>query len=406
MTAATPQATESNRHFPFYAAGFLAMTILPMTNLLVPLWAIAIGASPFMIGLAIGARSLLPVLFSIHGGALMDRLGTRRVMIISVTVALVMAPLYPLLPFIWALIAIQVVGGFAQSLGWIGAQTQMAQVTGGDRRLMGRFTFTATIGNSVGPLLAGVAWDILGPWGGFGLLTIWTASFTLCIAVTPAVKLSADSGRTGRGMRDILPRGRDYADAFGMWLIPMIATIMTASMLMAGVHSMRGSFYPVYLTDIGMSKTLIGVLVTTGTLTSAVAGLFVGHVSRFISPIWVMIISLIGATFAIAVTPMTGQLPVLFALAVAFGLMAGTGFPLILSELARTADVSQQGMSVGLRTTLNRLVAMTAPIALGAIAEAADILTAFFVIAGVNVAVTAFLATRLRRLRHRPRQKE
>lgn len=380
-----------------------------MTNLLVPIWAIAIGASPFTIGLAVGARSLLPVLFSIHGGALMDRLGTRRVMIISASIALVTAPLYPLLPFIWALIAIQIIGGFAQSLGWIGAQTQIAQVTGGDRRIMGRFTFTATVGNSVAPLLAGVAWDLYGPWGGFGLLTIWTASFALCMAITPPLKPREDNGGVGqgirRGIRNVMPRGRDYADAFGMWLIPMIATIMTASMLMAGVHSMRGSFYPVYLTDIGLSKTLIGVLVTTGSLTSAVAGLMVGHVSRFVSPLWVMIISLLGATFAIAVTPLTGELPVLFALAVTFGLMAGTGFPLILSELARAADLSQQGMSVGLRTTLNRFVAMTAPIALGAIAEAANILTAFFVIAGINVAVTAYLAIQLRQLRPNPHKK-
>lgn len=398
-------SAETRRHL-YYIAGFLVMGLLPMTNLLVPLWAVAIGASPFMIGIAVGARSVLPVLFAIHGGALMDRLGVRRVLIVSVFVALAMAPLYPLLPFVSALIAIQVIGGFAQSLGWIGAQTQMAQAAGGDRTAMGRFTFAATAGNSTAPMLAGLAWDLFGPWGGFGLMTAWSAAFAACVIATPPAVERKPEPRDGRrALRDMLPRLRDYADALAMWMVPVVATVMTASMLMAGAHSMRGSFYPVYLTDIGVSKTLIGILVTTGTVTSALAGLCVGRVTRFVPSVWLIILALVGATVAIGVTPLTASLPALFALAILFGLMAGMGFPLILSELARAADVSQQGISVGLRTTVNRLVAMSAPIGIGAMVEFADIATAFLIVTAITISVVCFLAIRLRKLRlnYRPK---
>lgn len=49
-----------------------------MMTLIVPLWALDIGASAFWIGMAIAARALLAMIFAIQTGAVMDRLGARR----------------------------------------------------------------------------------------------------------------------------------------------------------------------------------------------------------------------------------------------------------------------------------------------------------------------------------------
>ena len=64
-----------------YATGTFGNTINNVVTVLIPLWALHLGASPLMTGLMIGARHFLTTIFSIHGGALMDRLGTRRVLI-------------------------------------------------------------------------------------------------------------------------------------------------------------------------------------------------------------------------------------------------------------------------------------------------------------------------------------
>src|SRR5688500_4216850 len=63
-----------------YATGFLSMGQAELLTLVVPLWAMLQGASPTQIGTLVGARSLLTFFLAIHGGALMDRLGTRRVL--------------------------------------------------------------------------------------------------------------------------------------------------------------------------------------------------------------------------------------------------------------------------------------------------------------------------------------
>ena len=62
-----------------YGAGLFSNSISNMMNIVVPLWALALDPTPLTLGLILGARSFLPLLLAIHGGALMDRIGTRRV---------------------------------------------------------------------------------------------------------------------------------------------------------------------------------------------------------------------------------------------------------------------------------------------------------------------------------------
>ena len=383
-----------------FVAGFFSLSVLPMGNLLVPLWANEIGASPLMIGVAIGARSVLPVLFAIHGGALMDRLGAGRVILAFGVLAACLAPLYPLLPFVTAIVVIQLIAGFAQSVGWIGAQTQIGRYSGGDRRSIGRFTFVSTAGNAVAPLGAGIAWDAFGPWGAFGMMGLWSLALAVSVAITPALPGEQSRPKTEVRARDLLPQLRDYGEALRMWAVPIVAIVMTASMLMSVVYAMRNSFYPIYLSDISLSKTMIGVLITTGTLTSALAGLMVNRAASIVAPLWLLIFSVAGASIAIALTPFTSTLYWLFVLAVAFGLLVGFGFPVILSELAREVDVSQQGVSVGLRTTLNRLAALVAPVVMGAVVQWVDLRTGFVAIAATNLVLLTLLAMRLRARRH------
>ena len=59
-----------------YGSGMFANSMSNISGLIVPLWVSSFGASATLVGLVFGARHILPLLLSIHGGALMDRLGT------------------------------------------------------------------------------------------------------------------------------------------------------------------------------------------------------------------------------------------------------------------------------------------------------------------------------------------
>jgi len=77
-------------------------------NFLIPLYGLSLGMSAGAIGMLVGARSLLAVFLSIHVGVLMDRFGTRRVTLFFVWTAMALAPVFPLLPWFWPLLLLQI----------------------------------------------------------------------------------------------------------------------------------------------------------------------------------------------------------------------------------------------------------------------------------------------------------
>ena len=67
---------------PIYGTAFFTGNLFPMSHVVMPLWALELGASPLLIGIIISSRQILPVTLSIHGGALLDRFGARNVIMV------------------------------------------------------------------------------------------------------------------------------------------------------------------------------------------------------------------------------------------------------------------------------------------------------------------------------------
>ncbi len=380
-------ATLSRRvEWTTYAASFFSVAILPMANLVVPLWALSIGASALEIGVIMGARSLLPFLFAIHTGALIDRLGTRRVMIFSALFSLGLTLAYPALPHVGTLIALQVVIGQITTMGWIGAQTHIAQLSRGDPVYMGRFTSISILSNFIGPLAAGMAWDRLGVWGAFGLMATWAAAMWVAVMAQPKTGGTAKSEPPQRSLaRLLVPDLGDYIAAFRLALIPAVGLIIACSFLHNAALSMRFSFYVVYLEGIGMVGTTIGLLVGVSSLVGACAALASGPLARIVAPHWIAISMILVSTTAITATPLASEFVALFLLACVFGFGNGLGFAQIIAILARVVPAGQLGITIGLRITVNRFSSLTIPVMMGAVVHGFDIATAFF-------AIGAFLA--------------
>ena len=66
---------------PVYGVALFSNSIPDLVLVVMQLWLVQLGAPLFIIGLVFGVRYVGPLLFAIHGGAMMDRVGTRRVLI-------------------------------------------------------------------------------------------------------------------------------------------------------------------------------------------------------------------------------------------------------------------------------------------------------------------------------------
>src|SRR5271156_2764412 len=136
---------------PIYAVGLFAMGYTEFYTFLIPLYGLSIGMSASQIGMLVGGRSLLAVFLSIHVGVLMDRFGTRRVTLFFVWTAMALAPVFPLVPWFWPLLLLQIVNGAALNFAWSGSQTLIAQLAEGEAEYIGRFSFFARFGTTLTP---------------------------------------------------------------------------------------------------------------------------------------------------------------------------------------------------------------------------------------------------------------
>ncbi len=362
-----------------YGTSFFALSTVPMASVVVSLFAVKLGASPLWIGIAVAARSFLPMLLSIHGGVLMDRLGTRRLMLWFSIITLLLFPLYPAMPWIWAMVLLQLITGLTQGLTWIGSQTLYGQLTRGSVRHAGWVTFFTNFGMFAGPLLGGVLWEHVGVIGAFAALTVWSLATLAFVVILPK---DIDPPMQKLNPADLVPRLDDYTRAFALCAIPVVALVMIFTFMRIAVFGLQSSFYVVYLENIAMTGTQIGLLVSCGNLISGPAALInIPH--RIIKPVWLMLLGSAAAVGFMAVTPLLSNFWALMAMSVGYGVGMGLCFPTLLSLLSKAVPKNMQGMSVGLRTTVNRVSSLVVPLIMGAIIEGVGIADSFLLVGGV-----------------------
>ena len=366
-----------------YAAGLFSMGQAELLTFLVPLWAVLQGASPAEIGLLVGAKSLLTFFLAIHGGAMMDRLGTRRVMLFFTATTGCLAALYPFLPWLPVMVVLQMMIGFASNMTWIGAQTMIAQVTGGDPAKIGRFSFFSRIGNVIAPVLMGLLWDFAGPTAAFFGVACWSSC--MFYAVSKVENPQAPSTLIGKiSLRDVLPKLSDYTGSIKLVLIPAVAFTLAISFTRHATNAAENSFLIVYLRELGFSGTLIGAMFSIAEVLNGIGSLFVGRFSNRWPIPWLMIGFTAVSIILLAITPLLGGVFVLLALAQCVRRMSeGLVQPLMFSLQARAAPRNLQGAIVGLRVTNNRLASIITPIFMGLVVQAFGISTGFFVTGGV-----------------------
>ncbi|MCH8054784.1 MAG: MFS transporter [Deltaproteobacteria bacterium] len=384
---------------PVYAAGIFSNGAAHLATVIVPLWVLMIDPSPLMVGIALGSRHFLPVLLSIHGGALMDRLGIRRVMIAFAVVGAIVPFLFPVFPFFAAVIILQMLTGIAMAIGWIGTQAHVGVLMKGDPVYAGRVTFFNRFSTLAGPPAVGAAWDLFGPWGGFGFLGLWAIGLLVACILLPFPVRNGDVDRPDNfsriTFRDVLPRMSDYVAAFRLMTIPAIAFIVAVTILRHASNGIQTSFYVVYLESIGMSGTVIGTLIAASSILGGVGSLSAGWLARTFTSYRVLVLSISCAILMITITPLLGTFLLLLVASGLRGGFMGASQPLLISLLAQSVGQAQ-GKGVGLRTTANRLAVLVTPVLMGALAEVIGIEASFYVMGGLLIILMLGVATQYR----------
>jgi MFS family permease len=379
-----------------YGIGLFSTSIFHIAAVVVPLYVATMNPSPLMFGLVFSANHLLPLFLSIHTGALMDRLGARRVMIVCTIMGALIPLLYPVWPWIWAVVILQMFFGLSESMGWLGAQTMIGQFMHGRTVYAGRLSFVIRFGQLFAGPMAGVTWDLAGPWGAFALMGLWGCGSVICSLMLPPQPVDptaqpAAGGRRAK-MRALLPNVTDYLTAFRLLSVPAVVVIVLLGALMHVGNSVQGSFYVAWLAEMGLTGTAIGLLGPAAAIGAALFSLVTARLTRYVGGLWIALISLWAGILLICATPLFGSY---FMLQLAMFLRSGANGlaqPLVITLVLRGAGRENQGKAIGLRGTANRISSILSPLAMGALAQAFGLELSFYLVGALMSTVMLGIA--------------
>jgi MFS family permease len=387
-----------------YVAGPLSMGYVDFYTFLIPLYGLSLGFDASEIGILVGARSIIAMFLAIHVGVLMDRFGTRKVTLFFVWTGMALAPLFPLVPWFWTLLLLQLVNGAAVSFAWSGAQTLIAQLAEGDARYLGRFTFFARLGSTTAPILGGAVWDFGGAGPAYLVGTAWGGVLTIALLCAPEAEFFAPPRQEGTGRarfraRDVWPRVSDYLNSIMLIAIPAIALSMAIMAMRNSTYSIQTSVYVVYLHRVGLFGTTIGVLFAAAEIASGFGALFAGRAMRLGDAQRTMLSGTALSILLIAVTPLlSGIFTFLLLFQVVRGWLEGVIQPVVLSVQAQAVGRHQQGAVVGLRQTGQRLISIMIPPLMGGIADRWGVSESFFILGALMLLLCVPFGLIIRRL--------
>ena len=351
------------------ALGHLAFVGARMTTVL---FALELGASEAAVGILMSLFALLPMLLSVSAGRLIDRVGPRRPLSVSLAVLAVSAAL----PFAVPGLATLYVSTTLLGVSFMYVHIAMNSVFGAhgspEERAV-NFSWLAlgfAISNSIGPLVAGYAIDGFGHAPAFVILSLFPAIGLALLSLRKRPLPRPDQGPLARrtGVLDLLR-------------IPGLRHTFWVSLLLATGWDLFTFLTPLYGARLGLSAAAIGVILST----FAVATLTV----RIAMPVlikklrqWVIIFAALAISGACYVLfPFAQSVPPLMALSFVLGLGLGSAQPVIMSLLYAASPPGRQGEAVGVRTSLLNGSHTLIPLASGAASSAVGMAPVFWVLA-------------------------
>lgn len=366
-----------------YVAAGASFAALSARGLTVPLYAHELGADRFQVGALFSVATLAAALLSMPSGVLIDRFGTRTLLVLSIfvsagsQVAMVFtASVAPL--FLW-----QIVGGLgvgAQQAALFSAITALVP-SGRLGRAMGWLTFSMQAGFFIGPSIAGLALQWI------DLRTDIAVTTVLLVLAVPGALAASSAPQSRQKLALMQPlRALVRQPSFGPVVIGLVASTLAwgtvgAFLPIFGKESLHlpssqiGLLLAIQAVANGLARLPGGRLVDrakqrwpivfVGVMVWAVAAIVLGHLNGF----WAPVVLLVVATPFIAT--------VYVAIGVVFGdLSAG----------------STRGVTMGAYGTVLFLGLAAGPLVFGPIVQSYGYAAGFTACAAVSMALALVMA--------------
>lgn len=357
--------------------------------------ALELGATAAELGLVAGSFALLSSVFAVPLGRSIDRLGEPLFLAGGTGLLTVSALLLALSGNLPALIAAQALLGLGQVASLIGLQTLMANA-GDPKERDGRFgalTVVASLGQTIGPMVAGFAYGTRGmDLGTIFLLGAIPAALGVAMSLVLLARpperheqrgLQAKQGGQEPFVRSVRTVMRQ----------PGVPHAMLASLTVLTSIDLLIAYLPAWGQANGIEPSTIGLMLGVRAAAGLASRVLMLRMLKAMTRRRLLVRSMLLPTLALLLLPLSTDPILLLVLLAISGFGLGLGQPLSLAWISDQVAPEVRGTALGVRITGNRLAQLFVPMAAGLVAGAAG-LGAIFVLTGTLIGISSIGVSR------------
>jgi len=344
--------------------------------------AIEIDASVSTIGLIGAVYALFPVLLALKFGSWVGKYGEGKFIVvgnlslIASCLTLVFSQSIPILVIATAF------AGLSHLALMVGGQTMVAlRAAKSDyNRLFGYYTFSASLGHTFGPVIAGLLAGSLAN----GMPRESNNAFYFAIALATFALIPTFSWRNSLPtVAAAKEQSNTWAAAKSMLSRREISSAVFISLAVSSTLDLIVIFLPLLGTERAIDPAVIGLIISLRAVGSMGSRLILGKVSQHISDRKLLVSSTAVSMIACIGMVYTSNPIVLGALVFVAGFASGFGQPLTMALISLRTEADERALAVSARLSGNRLGQFILPIAAGLLANGQGVGAVFWSMAAL-----------------------
>lgn len=348
-------------------AGHVALT---GARIITSLYALSLHASEFTVGALIALFALLPMIFAVPMGRLIDRIGIKKPMTwgcISISIGCAIPSIVGGLPALYPAVVLIGTGFMAIH---IGSQHAVGAMSSVETRPVnfGWLALAFSVSSFLGPVIAGLVIDHV--------------NFRIAYAVSCGFALLAVGFVRTSELNQIRQAGHGAQKTSGSTLDllrdPEMRRIYLVGILLASAWDLFNFVTPIYGTRMGFSASTIGLILGCFSIATFTVRLAMPWIALYYTEWQVLTAALVLAVISYALLPFMQQPASMMSVAAALGLALGSSQSNVLTLLHHAAPAGRAGEAIGIRATIGNTCQVVLPLAFGAAGATLGLFTVFW----------------------------
>lgn len=344
--------------------------------------AIEINAGATAIGLIGAIYALFPVLLALKFGSWVGRFGEGKFLVLGTSSLIASSGFLIFAQNIYSLAVATALAGLAHLGLMVGGQTMVSlRAPKSDyNRLFGYYTFSASLGQTIGPVMAGIVAGSLAS----GLPKDSSYAFILAIFLSAIALIPTFGWRsTNPTVKAAKEQSNTWSAAKNMLSRKEISLAIFISLAVSTTGDLLVIFLPLLGTEREINPAVIGLLLSLRGVGSMISRFSLGFVTKRVNDRQLLLTTIsMAALCCIGIVYISNQLLIGVFVFIS-GIMLGFGQPLTMAIVSHRTKEDERALAISARLTGNRLGQFILPIFTGVLASSAGAGAAFWSMAGL-----------------------